>query len=275
VPRRPSLAEIGRPRSLQSSLATGQRFPAVGFFLHRITQVSLCRRCSRAMPQQPGSQTCSAELDQIEQEMLEERCEVRLLTPVVLNTNFMSDLRRYVSGEDFRKREEFESPLDFILQQAGRSVDYRFDALENLRQVLEGNIPWPYREVAAALFYSSAPAAFRVARGKPAELDKFLPRAEEQFQSWVMSPVLWDTLLRRDVVYCILLRTFIECWKGSTLEDGRFVEAIFDDDFEFQQTLNDLLPRSTRERIVEQLHRNMSSGVSRHALSPAISHLEK
>jgi hypothetical protein len=45
--------------------------------------------------------------DQIEQEMLEERCEVRTVTPVVLDTNFASDLRRYVSGEDFGKREEF------------------------------------------------------------------------------------------------------------------------------------------------------------------------
>jgi len=58
-------------------------------------------------------------------------------------------------------------------------------------------------------------------------------------------------------------------------DDERLVEAIFDDDLEFQQALNDLLPQSTKERLRNRLVNCRNTDVSRHALSSFILQLEK
>ncbi|MDQ0980236.1 MULTISPECIES: hypothetical protein [Pseudomonas] len=73
----------------------------------------------------------------------------------LLDTNFLTELPGFFRHEDSSHREKVRATLQFIEDQGGRGFDWMFAALENLREVVKPNNPWPYQKVAAAKMFDA------------------------------------------------------------------------------------------------------------------------
>ena len=168
--------------------------------------------------------------DQIAQQMRTGVAPLRFASRTLMDTNFLSELPKLCGGEDFKGRERLDEILGLIDARCGRTLEWTFACLENMREALKSNNPWPYRKVAAAKFLSEAPEDFRTQIGRTSMLEKYIPEAEEMWRAWISSPYTWHTLDRRDLLYCVLLRAMLECWTGSTVTAGlgRLVDYCLD-----------------------------------------------
>ncbi|MFP3758381.1 hypothetical protein SB751_31360, partial [Cupriavidus sp. SIMBA_020] len=79
---------------------------------------------------------------------------------------------------------------------------------------MKPNNPWPFLKVAAACHFSEHGC---VPVNKE-ELSAYIPKAEEQWQSWLTSDVCWRQVVRRDVCYAVALFAIQQCWEGRAVE---------------------------------------------------------
>ena len=158
--------------------------------------------------------------DQIAQQMLSGQAPLFYGSRTLLDTNFLSELPRFYECKEYPGRERIEEILGFIDVRMERTVEWTFACLENLREAVKPNNPWPWRKVAAARFFCEEPAAFVTQGGDPSRLEKYLSEADEMWRTWLGSPRIWQILDRRDFVYAIVLKSMLECWAGSSVSKG-------------------------------------------------------
>lgn len=154
--------------------------------------------------------------DEIESQMKEGRAEVGFGIRAILDTNLLSDMPKFLSGDFLKTRDRVEASLKFVDQKLERNVDWTFASLENLREAIKPNNPWPFLKVAAARHFSEngfTPTS-------RADLRKYIPAAEDQWRTWLGSTDCWHHVSRRDLVYAILLFAIQECWKGSSVNNA-------------------------------------------------------
>lgn len=139
---------------------------------------------------------------------------------VLFDTNFLSDMPKILSQEMFSRKAEMEATLNHIVEQLEKSFDWSFAALENIREVVKQNNPWPYRKVAAIKLFDAMPslsAALEAnANGHGIDSDKFISAAEEHWRAFLGNEETWKALARRDLIYCLMLKTMILCWSGAS-----------------------------------------------------------
>jgi len=159
--------------------------------------------------------------DGIEQQMKQGSALLEFAYFTLLDTNFLSELPRFFRGERNDHTEKVGDTLQFIDTQRGRGIDWTFASLENLREVLKPNNPWPYQKVAAAKLFDSM-KNFQQVRSESmvVAIEDHIPAAEKMWETFITSPQMWAAVQRRDVMHCIILRAMLDCWSGYSVDDG-------------------------------------------------------
>lgn len=152
--------------------------------------------------------------DEIEVQMQRGQAQIFFGARAILDTNLLSDLPGFLTGETIRSGSHVEASLKFIVQNLDGKIDWTFASLENLREVAKPDNPWPFLKVAAAYYFDK----HGIAPIQSEELLKYVPLAEDQWRSWLASDECWDQITRRDVCYAIMLFAIHQCWKGNTVE---------------------------------------------------------
>lgn len=169
--------------------------------------------------------------DGIEQQMNEGRAQLEFVYFTLLDTNFLSELPRFFRGERNNHTEKVGEILHFIDTQPGRGIDWTFASLENLREVVKPNNPWPYQKVAAAKLFDSMKNFQEVISGSVvAAIEEHIPAAERMWDAFITSPQMWAAVQRRDIMHCIILRAMLDCWSDFSVEEGvsRLVDFCLD-----------------------------------------------
>ncbi|MBS7420382.1 hypothetical protein KHW15_12715 [Pseudomonas syringae] len=142
----------------------------------------------------------------------------------LLDTNFLTELPGFFRHENSKHREKVRATLQFIEDQGGRGFDWMFASLENLREVVKPNNPWPYQKVAAAKMFDAmmhAPEVReRVLKGHAEQIQDYISAAEEMWDSFLTNRDVWACIQRRDMMQSIMLRALLECWNGRSVDDG-------------------------------------------------------
>lgn len=154
--------------------------------------------------------------DEIEEQMKSSAAPIMFAVRALLDTNLLSDLPKFLCGESITTRDRVASALQFLDKDLQRTIDWTFASLENLREVSKPNNPWPFLKVAAARYFMDHGLSTTDIDG----LKRYIPEAEDQWQTWLGSPISWHHVFRRDVCYAILLFAILECWKGSSVSDA-------------------------------------------------------
>jgi hypothetical protein len=152
--------------------------------------------------------------DDIEAQMRRGAANVIFGVRALFDTNLLSNLPEFLMGEPFNSREQTEASLQFVDEQFDHHIDWTFASLENLREVTKPNNPWPFLKVAAAYHFSEHGC---VPVNKK-ELSAYIPKAEEQWRSWLASDICWRQIVRRDVCYAVTLFAVQQCWEGRAVE---------------------------------------------------------
>ncbi|KMN48964.1 hypothetical protein VL04_03525 [Chromobacterium violaceum] len=162
--------------------------------------------------------------DGIEQQMNQGSSPMIFACLSLLDTNFLSELPRFFRGEETDQREKIGDTLQFIDAQFGRGFDWTFASLENMREAMKPNNPWPYQKVAAAKLFDSLKNFPQVremtSEGQSLPLEDYIPAAEEMWETFLTNREAWAAITRRDIIYCIMLRAMLECWSGRGMDDG-------------------------------------------------------
>lgn len=164
--------------------------------------------------------------DQVEIQMSKGQANIGFGVRAVFDTNLLSDLPRYFTGEDMPTRDRVEKILQFIDQHFQRSVDWSFASLENLREASKPNNPWPYLKVAAMRHFEICGLG-PVSRS---QLEEHISASEEQWRDWLSSGECWRQLKRRDLFYAIMLFATLECWRNTPVNTAlaRLVDFCLD-----------------------------------------------
>ncbi|WP_138487452.1 hypothetical protein [Stutzerimonas nosocomialis] len=169
--------------------------------------------------------------DDIEQQMKQSNAVLEFAYFTLLDTNFLSELPRFFRGERNDHTEKVGDTLQFIDTQPGRGIDWTFASLENLREVVKSNNPWPYQKVAAAKLFDSMKDFQQVRSGRMVvAIEDHIPAAEKMWETFITSPHMWAAVKRRDVMYCVILRAILDCWSGFSVDVGvsRLVDFCLD-----------------------------------------------
>lgn len=159
--------------------------------------------------------------DEIEQQMKNGVAPVQFAYFTLLDTNFISELPIFFRGEKNTHTGKVGETLQFIDSQNGRGFDWTFAALENLREVVKPNNPWPYQKVAAAKLFDSMKNFQKVrSEGLVVSIEDHIPAAEKMWETFISSPTIWSAIQRRDIMHCIILRAVLDCWSGYGTDGG-------------------------------------------------------
>lgn len=142
---------------------------------------------------------------------------------VLFDTNLLTDLPRYFLDEDLSTRDRVAEVLSIIQTEYGGGFDYVFPVLENLREFIKENNPYPVRKVAAAIYFDHLiRGEARLEGDKARMLDPYLLKSESVWASFRSSQYAWDMLDRRDTIYFVMLETFYLLWSRGclTIEDA-------------------------------------------------------
>lgn len=153
--------------------------------------------------------------DDIEKQMSFGNASIGFGVRAMLDTNLLSDMPKFLCGEDITTRDRVAVVLDFLDRGLQRNIDWTFASLENLREVSKPNNPWPFLKVAAARHFLD----HGLSKADIAGLNRYIPEAEDQWRSWLGSPESWRHIFRRDLCYAILLFAILECWRGNSVRD--------------------------------------------------------
>ncbi len=142
----------------------------------------------------------------------------------LLDTNFLTELPGFFRHEKSKHREKVRATLQFIEDQSGRGFDWTFATLENLREVVKPNNPWPYQKVAAAKMFDAMmqlpEVRDRALKGHAEQIKDYIPAAEEMWDAFLTNGEAWACIQRRDMMQSIMLRAMLECWNGQGVDDG-------------------------------------------------------
>lgn len=157
-----------------------------------------------------------------------------LAARTILDTNFLSELPLFFEGKEVKESAKIADTLSFIKTRLNGSFEWAFAGMENLRQAVRENNPFPYRKVAAAKYFDETGAITPRHTGfsvRDPELDTFFTGAEDFWSAIMSNPASWDALRWRDTVYCLTLKAMLERWSGSSVEDGlrNLVQFCLDD----------------------------------------------
>ncbi|MBC3877395.1 hypothetical protein H8K38_06220 [Undibacterium sp. FT79W] len=160
--------------------------------------------------------------DEIEHQMHASQAKITYPVRVLLDTNFLTDMPKLLRGEDFTTRESMIATLNCLSVNLNKSFDWTFAALENVREVVRAENPWPYQKVMAAKLFDSSPTieeAIELCAKEPGlNSASLIDSAEEHWDVFLQNRETWKALSRRDVMYCVMLRTMLESWAGSSVE---------------------------------------------------------
>ncbi|CAI3806155.1 hypothetical protein GLGCALEP_04111 [Pseudomonas sp. MM221] len=90
--------------------------------------------------------------DSIQSEMESGVAQILYKQRALLDTNLLSDLPKYFNGEVLSTKSKVEEILAAIENTYGGGFDYTFAVLENLREFVSANNPYPVSKVAAAIY---------------------------------------------------------------------------------------------------------------------------
>ncbi|UZD97653.1 hypothetical protein LOY64_11850 [Pseudomonas corrugata] len=142
----------------------------------------------------------------------------------LLDTNFLTELPGFFRHEESKHRDKVAATLQFIEDQSGRGFDWTFAALENLREVIKPNNPWPYQKVAAAKMFDAMmhlpEVRDKVLKGHAEQIKDYIPASEEMWDAFLTNGEAWACIQRRDMMHSIMLRAMLECWSGHSVDDG-------------------------------------------------------
>ena len=141
----------------------------------------------------------------------------------LFDTNLLSEMPKFLKGEDFKTKEKVERILDVVINEYCGGFDYSFPMFENLLAYTSVNNPYPINKVAAALYFDDK------CRGKTIQnvqsddiLEPYIQESESRWKAMRANKHAWDTIDRRDLAYAVMLKTYYLCWTSSriTIEDG-------------------------------------------------------
>jgi len=155
---------------------------------------------------------------EIEEQMAKGKAKLEFDRCALFDTNLLSDLPKYFSGEPFDDPEHpvrIGNVLKFIDKELGRSFSFSFAALENLLEARKADNPHPLRKVAAV----KADDKHGVS-AKFEDVEKFFVKAKEFWLSMLTNEAAWNELHRRDIVYCVLIKAQLLRWSNTPLNEG-------------------------------------------------------
>lgn len=157
--------------------------------------------------------------EQIRKQMLLGEHNILYKSQAMLDTNFLSDLPRYFTGQDLSTREVIKETLKVIITDFNSGVDWTFASLENMREAMKAGNPWPTLKVAAVKYFLEN--GNKVVTGEePSSLFKPYIRESCQFwDEWISDEDCLRQLQRRDLLYCVMLLTFKELWNSTPLDE--------------------------------------------------------
>lgn len=160
--------------------------------------------------------------DEIEHQMHASQAKITYPIRVLLDTNFLTDMPKLLRGENFDTRESMLATLNCLSENLNKGFDWTFAALENLREVVRAENPWPYQKVMAAKLFDSTATmqeAIELCAKDPGfNSPSLIADAEEHWDVFLQNRESWKALNRRDVMYCVMLRTMLESWAGASVE---------------------------------------------------------
>lgn len=137
---------------------------------------------------------------------------------VLLDTNLLSDLPKYLKGIDITTAEKVEDVLTVIERVYGGGFDYSFAMLENLRQFICDNNPHPVNKVSAAIYFDHKLRGWINKSNIEGDIfEPYIGQAESVWMSFRSSEVIWGLLDRRDLIYAVMLKTFHICWTSTNI----------------------------------------------------------
>ena len=161
--------------------------------------------------------------DSIRTEMEQGTSVICFKKRVLFDTNLLSDLPKFFKGIDISTKEKVEKVIEAVDKIYGGSFDYCFPMLENLREFTCANNPYPVNKVAAAIYLDNK------LRGNPTPSSNqdnlfvpFFEQAEDVWKNFRSSEHMWHMIDRRDLIYAVMLKTFLICWttKSITIENA-------------------------------------------------------
>lgn len=161
--------------------------------------------------------------DSIGEEMKSGVATIYYKRRVLFDTNLLTDLPRYFLEEDLSTRDKVAEILSIIESEYGGGFDYVFPVLENLRESVKENNPYPVRKVAAAIYLDHlVRGEARLEGDKSRILDPYFLKAESLWATFRSSQDAWNMLDRRDSIYFVMLETFYVLWSrgGLTIESA-------------------------------------------------------
>lgn len=141
----------------------------------------------------------------------------------LFDTNLLSDLPKFFKGVDFSTKEKVEKIIEAVVHVYGGSFDYCFPMLENLREFTCANNPYPVNKVSAAIYFDNK---LRGNLTSPLNQDDlfapYFSQAEVVWKSFRSNEHVWHMIDRRDLIYAVMLKTFLLCWtiKSITIENA-------------------------------------------------------
>lgn len=160
--------------------------------------------------------------DSISEEMKLGVSKVYYKRRILFDTNLLTDLPRYFLGEELSTRDKVAEILSIIETEYSGGFDYVFSVLENLREFVKGNNPYPVRKVAAAIYLDHlVRGEVGLEEDKSKLLDPYFLQAESLWASFRSSQDAWNMVDRRDSIYFVMLETFYFLWSrgGLTMEN--------------------------------------------------------
>ncbi len=157
--------------------------------------------------------------DQIRKQMLLGEHNIFYKSQALLDTNFLSDLPQYFTGQELSTRNVIKETFRVIIDDFNSGVDWTFASLENLREAMKSDNPWPALKVAAVKYFIEN--GDKVVTGEePSSLFKQHINESYQFwNEWKNDETCLRQIQRRDLLYCVMLLTFKELWSDTPLDE--------------------------------------------------------
>lgn len=141
----------------------------------------------------------------------------------LFDTNLLSDLPKFFKGIDFSTKQKVEKITEAVEKVYGGSFDYCFPMLENLREFTCANNPYPVNKVSAAIYFDNKlRGELRPSSNKDDLFEPYFSQAEDVWKNFRSSEHMWHMIDRRDLIYAVMLKTFLLCWttKSITIENA-------------------------------------------------------
>jgi len=162
--------------------------------------------------------------DEINKQMLKGKADLQFPLRMILDTNVLSDLKSFFTDEDCKKKEKIRDTLEFMFINMRKSYDFSFAALENVRELSKPGNPWPYEKIIIIKTIEACntldEAIEKYASYNGCYPEKLVKEVDNFWELYSTSKEIIQAFTRRDLVYCLLLKTFINCWHGKSIHQN-------------------------------------------------------